>query len=60
MNANVSCPYCGEDNTISVDPAGGRRQDYVEDCHVCCQPWQLTVTFDADGDPEIAIRTGEE
>jgi hypothetical protein len=31
--------------TISVDPGGGSSQQYVEDCQVCCNPWQVSVTF---------------
>ena len=45
----VSCPCCGEENTISLDPGSGDAQDYVEDCQVCCQPWRITVEYDADG-----------
>lgn len=42
----VACPYCGETVSISVDPGGGSEQQYVEDCEVCCNPWQVTVRFD--------------
>jgi hypothetical protein len=41
----VVCPYCSELIEISVDPGGGSVQKYVEDCEVCCNPWQLTVRF---------------
>lgn len=44
-SAEVTCPYCGETVTISVDPGGGSSQQYVEDCQVCCNPWQVSVTF---------------
>ena len=39
----VQCPHCGESVTIAVDPSGGEHQEYVEDCQVCCRPWQVTV-----------------
>jgi hypothetical protein len=45
----VVCPYCGEPNEIALDPGSGPRQEYVEDCQVCCQPWRVVVTYDADG-----------
>jgi C4-type Zn-finger protein len=45
----LSCPYCGETVAITVDPAGGAEQEYVEDCPVCCRPWQVHVEVDADG-----------
>src|SRR2546427_11676448 len=30
--ADVTCPHCGETMTITLDPGGGRAQEYVEDC----------------------------
>ncbi|HEY4218610.1 MAG TPA: CPXCG motif-containing cysteine-rich protein [Gemmatimonadaceae bacterium] len=45
----VNCPYCGEENEVSLDPGSGDVQEYVEDCQVCCQPWRVTVEYDADG-----------
>ena len=53
--ATVLCPYCGELNQISLDPGGGRRQDYVEDCQICCQPWRVTVTYSPDGAAEVSV-----
>jgi hypothetical protein len=44
-SAEVVCPYCGEPAAISVDPGGGSFQQYVEDCEVCCNPWQVSVRF---------------
>ena len=45
----VMCPYCGEANTIGLDPGSGDAQDYVEDCQVCCQPWRVSVHYRNDG-----------
>lgn len=59
MDAIAGCPYCGEENTISIDRTGGRRQSYVEDCQVCCQPWSVIVTFE-DDEPEVTLRTLDE
>jgi len=42
-SVRVSCPYCGSEVDHLVDPAGGAHQVYVEDCEVCCQPWQVSV-----------------
>ena len=44
-SAEVICPYCGESVEITVDPGGGSFQQYVEDCEVCCNPWQVNVHF---------------
>jgi len=38
-SATVYCPYCNETVEIALDPGGGASQQYVEDCEVCCQPW---------------------
>ncbi len=45
-DSEVTCPYCGETITVLLDPGSGSTQDYVEDCEVCCNPWQVTVRFD--------------
>lgn len=44
-SAMVVCPYCGESVSIAVDAGGGGSQQYVEDCEVCCNPWQVSVRF---------------
>ena len=44
-SSHVSCPYCGEIVELFVDPGGGSSQQYVEDCEVCCNPWQINVQF---------------
>lgn len=44
-SADVTCPYCGEPVSIAVDAGSGDEQQYVEDCEVCCNPWQVTVRF---------------
>jgi hypothetical protein len=47
--AVVTCPYCGEQNEVGIDPGSGDSQDYVEDCQVCCQPWRVSVDYANDG-----------
>ncbi len=49
----VICPYCGEANEIALDPGSGTAQQYIEDCQVCCQPWQVTVHYDVHGDAHV-------
>jgi hypothetical protein len=51
----VTCPYCGEENPIVLDPGGGTAQDYVEDCQVCCRPWQVHVRWDRDGHADVQV-----
>jgi hypothetical protein len=52
-DAAYTCPFCFEQNYLGVDPSGGRRQDLIEDCPVCCNPIQFVVIVDADGDATI-------
>ena len=42
----VTCPYCGEDCEVYVEPdvAG----TFVQDCEVCCNPWRLRVSGRGD------------
>lgn len=45
-----TCPACGEASFILVDPSAETRQQYVEDCQVCCRPAILTITIDHAGE----------
>jgi len=56
----VRCPYCGERSEIAVEESGWTRQSYVQDCPVCCQPWQVEVVRDRYGDVNVSLRTGDE
>ena len=50
-SAQLQCPYCGE----SIDLLVARsieRQNYIEDCAVCCRPIELSVTVLKD---EISV-----
>ena len=38
----VDCPYCGESIELTVDTQETNQQ-YIEDCHVCCQPIVIKV-----------------
>jgi hypothetical protein len=37
----VTCPYCGEQLEIYVEPEASGR--FVQDCEVCCNPWLVRV-----------------
>ena len=55
MDALVVCPYCGEGVEIGLDPGSGNTQEYVEDCQVCCRPWRVTVSYDAEGQADVRL-----
>lgn len=58
--ATVTCPYCAEAVEITLDPGGGEAQEYVQDCEVCCRPWQLTVHYDVEGHAEVVVAAMDE
>ncbi|MDD9941595.1 MAG: CPXCG motif-containing cysteine-rich protein [Myxococcales bacterium] len=49
----VCCPYCSEVVELYVDPETWGT--LVQDCDVCCRPWQLHVARDEDGDPIVSV-----
>ncbi len=59
-SGSVTCPHCGEENDVGLDPGGGSAQRDVEDCQVCCQPWMVDVHYGADGSASISVRTLDE
>jgi hypothetical protein len=44
----IPCPYCAETIQVQLDMTAG-DQEYIEDCHVCCQPILIRYTVD-DGE----------
>jgi hypothetical protein len=43
--ARFQCAGCGEWVETSVDESAGSKQQYVEDCQICCRPNVLTVRW---------------
>lgn len=48
QEAEYTCGHCGETIVVPVDLSGGERQDYVEDCPVCCSPNLLHLRLEGD------------
>jgi len=42
----VSCPYCGEEGTVYIE--ADVNGSLVQDCEVCCNPWLIRITRDAE------------
>ena len=38
------CPYCWEQISMLIDTSQS-NQSYIEDCEICCNPIQLTVSI---------------
>jgi hypothetical protein len=60
MEAEVTCPYCGESISVWVDEGGGATQRYVEDCSVCCRPIELAVDEAEDGGLSVSAQRADE
>jgi hypothetical protein len=48
----VTCPYCGEDVEIYVEPE--IRGSFVQDCEVCCNPWRVRV-WREEGERQVDV-----
>ena len=55
VEAAVMCPYCAEPAMLTLDPGSGDAQQYVEDCPVCCQPWQVDVRYSPEGSATVRV-----
>lgn len=55
----IICPYCGQGNEIYIDLSAGEIQQYVEDCQVCCRPWQIYVDL-TNKAPIVIVRTDDD
>lgn len=54
----IQCPYCGENIVIEPEPSD-ELMEYVEDCHVCCQPIVISVFYSEEGSQASARRENE-
>jgi len=48
MASGFQCAGCGEWNETAVDSSAGQRQQYIEDCQVCCRANVLSVSWDGE------------
>ena len=52
----LSCPYCGALIVVLIDTSV-ESQEYVEDCHVCCNPILVRLSIYEES---ITIDTAKE
>jgi hypothetical protein len=43
----VTCPYCGE--TVEIYLESDVEGHFVQDCEVCCNPWEIDLWTDGEG-----------
>ena len=53
----VTCPYCGEEVVIYVE--ADVRGSFVQDCEVCCNPWNVRVSSE-DGERYVSVERADE
>jgi hypothetical protein len=53
---DVSCPYCGEDVELYLEP--DVLGTLVYDCEVCCRPWKVRVGYD-QGERYVDVSRGD-
>ena len=44
----TTCPHCGQWIDVFIDEGGATRQDYIDDCSVCCRPIRFVVQLDRE------------
>lgn len=55
-----TCNSCGEEIVVPLDFTQGARQEYVEDCPVCCNPNVIYVEIDENGQSNIWSRAEQD
>lgn len=57
---SIHCPYCGEMVELELDMTAGMRQQYFEDCPVCCRSIEIIAKLDLKGRVHLRIKSDEE
>jgi hypothetical protein len=58
MEYLFTCPYCWEEISMVLDTSV-RRQTYIEDCEVCCNPIEVRYVVDDEGSIDFNARVLE-
>ena len=48
MDLTYRCACCGEENEVFVERGIADRQQFVEDCAICCRPMVITARCNPD------------
>ncbi len=55
----TNCPFCNAEISLLLDSSVS-RQEYVEDCEVCCRPLEIRVVFEYAELVEVDIQALEQ
>jgi len=58
MEHFFTCPYCGEQVSMVLD-LSVRRQTYVEDCEVCCNPIEVSYIVEDEALEDFSAKVLE-
>lgn len=58
MEHHFICPYCGEEISMVLD-LSVRRQTYIEDCEVCCNPIEISYSAQDDALSDFSAKALE-
>jgi hypothetical protein len=58
MEYFFTCPYCWEQISMVLDTSV-KRQTYIEDCEVCCNPIEVHYVVGEEGGIEFGARVLE-
>ena len=50
-----ACAFCGEANSVAVEPEDGADQEFVVDCWVCCRPNRLHLRCNTEGTIKLRV-----
>jgi len=56
---SIRCPYCWEPIEVAVD-CSVSRQEYIEDCEVCCRPMVISVNVAESDSAQVEVRQEDE
>ena len=51
------CQYCGKDNELWIDLTIEDKQDFIEDCEICCRPNRLIITHNKEDEEQVNVET---
>ncbi len=56
-----TCQYCSEENELWVDLTIEDKQDFIEDCYICCRPNRIIISQQKEeGIPSVEARLTDE
>lgn len=55
-----TCQYCWAENSVWIDLTIEGKQDFIEECRICCRPNRIIVVRSYDGNLTIESRSLDE